>query len=520
MNRRRFLYGSTATAIAGPIAATLLPSLAQAQDAAAPGPDEPAPQPFSFEDVIRVAADIATRDYAAPNSTLVGTFEKLGYDQYRGIRFRRDRDPWKDNGVFGLDLLPPGMLFKEAVAINLVKDGVVTPLPFDPLVFDYHSEGFPNGVDSQNIGQMGWSGFRLRTPLNRPDYLDEFAVFQGASYFRAVARNTIYGQSARGLAIGTGSAQGEEFPIFREFWIHEPRARDRGILVQALLDSPSVSGAYEFYIMPGNSTVISTRVALFPRKELADVGVAPLTSMYWFGPADRTRVDDYRPAVHDTDGLQMMTGSGNQLWRVLSSHSALQLSSFMDENPQGFGLIQRDRRFASYEDAEAHYEMRPSAWIAPNGLWGRGSVALVEIPVENEFNDNIVSFWRPGAPLAAGQRYDFSYDLTFAPLAPEQEPVARVRRTMSGAAINTPKNRVYMIDFDLGVFGEDEPVAAITASAGKVLHPYIVKLREEGVMRLAFEFAAEGAPLAELTAVLNGPNGKLSETWLSRWTED
>ncbi|WP_240602311.1 glucan biosynthesis protein [Paracoccus endophyticus] len=520
MKRRLFLGTLTAAATLG-----LTPGGARplfAQDAAPPAipptdPAEVAPA-WSFDRVAERAAELAGKDYARPVANLTAPFADLGYDAYRGIRFRREADPWKLPG-FGLDLLPPGMLYTDPVAINLVENGTVRALPFDPSVFQFDTISFPPDAAAAAPGDMGWSGFRLRANLNRPDHLDELAVFQGASYFRALSRGARYGQSARGLALGTGSAEGEEFPAFREFWIHRPGPRDRAVTVQALLDSPSVAGAYEFIITPGQDTVIATRAALFPRRDLPQVGIAPLTSMFWFGPGDGAGEDDYRSAVHDTDGLQMVTGTGQRLWRPLINPPTLQMSAFVDDNPRGFGLAQRMRDFADYQDAEARYELRPSAWVVPRGLWGKGAVSLVEIPVQNEFNDNIVSFWQPAAPLVAGQRHDVAYDLIFGALPPDDAPLARVRQTRTGVSVNGRGARSYVIDYDLILFeGVDDPVAAVTASAGTIEHPYLMRLPDQGVLRLAFEFRDEGAELADLSAVLNGPTGALSETWLARWT--
>lgn len=478
------------------------------------------PSPFGFEDVIRIAQETASRDYVAPASTLQGSFADLSYDQYRAIRFRRDRDPWAGSRDFALDLLPPGAIFHEPVEINLVSDGVATQMKFDPRLFEFDPGQFPDGADFETVGDMGFSGFRLRTPLNRPDVMDEFAVFQGASYFRAVARGTLYGLSARGLAINTGRPEGEEFPIFRSFWIYRPDPQDRTVRVDALLDSRSISGAYEFLISPGAETIINTRAVLFPRRDLPIVGVAPLTSMYWFGPADRSRIDDYRPAAHDSDGLQMLTGGELRLWRALSGPSTLQFSSFMDNDPLGFGLAQRARDFASYEDSEARYDLRPSAWISPQGDWGKGAVSLIEIPVENEFNDNIVAFWQPSDAMRAGARYDYAYTLTFAPGVPDSAPVARVVRTMSGRAINNAQARVYIVDFDLSVFGGDDPVAQIKASSGRIGSNSLVRLPQQDRMRLSFEYFPDSAKTADLSAVLNGAEGPLSETWIARWSRE
>ncbi|SMO51148.1 glucan biosynthesis protein [Paracoccus laeviglucosivorans] len=526
MHRREFVI-SAGAALSAASALSLGVGSALAQEAPATPPAAPEGQPeaqpakpFGFDDVVAMAQDLSSRAYAYRDADLVGSFGNLTYDQYRGIRFRRDRDPWVGSRDFALDLLPPGAIFHEPVDISLVDNGVVIPVKFDPHMFEFDPAQFPDGVDYDTIGNMGFSGFRLRAPLNRPDVMDEFLVFQGASYFRGVARGTLYGVSARGLAIGTGSPEGEEFPLFRGFWIHKPNPQDRYVMIHALLDSRSVSGAFEFRITPGAETVFDTRVTLFPRQEMTTVGIAPLTSMYWFGPTDRTRVDDYRPAVHDSDGLQMLNGGEQRLWRVLSGHSTLQTSAFMDQDPLGFGLAQRARSFDAYQDAEARYEKRPSAWIAPQDGWGKGTVSLVEIPVQNEFNDNIVSFWQPADPLRPGNRYDFNYMLSFAPEPPDSAPIARVVETMSGLAVNNPASRTYVIDYDLDLFGPDDPVPQIKASSGNIGHSYLLRLPDQGRMRLAFEYLPEGAKLADLSAVLNGPEGPLSESWIARWTRE
>lgn len=525
MYRREFLNTAGAT-LASATALTTTLATAFAQDApAAPVQSPPTPEaapaaPFGFDDVAAMAKDLASKDYVYRDAELIGTFGGLNYDQYRGIRFRSDRDPWSGSRDFSLDLLAPGAIFHEPVDISLVDNGVVIPVKFDPHMFDFDPAQFPDGVDYDKVGNMGFSGFRLRAPLNRPDVMDEFAVFQGASYFRAVSRGGLYGLSARGLAIGTGTAAGEEFPLFRGFWIHKPNERERYVVIHALLDSKSVSGAFEFHITPGAETVFDTRVALFPRQEMASAGIAPLTSMYWFGPTDRSRVDDYRPSVHDSDGLQMLTGNEQRIWRVLSGHSTLQVSAFSDNNPLGFGLAQRARQFDAYQDAEARYEKRPSAWIAPQASWGKGTVALVEIPVQNEFNDNIVSFWQPSDPLLKGERYDYSYMLSFAPDPPDSAPIARVVETMSGQSVNDSSARTYVIDFDLEMFGPDNPEALIKASSGTIGHSYLIRLADQRRMRLSFEYNPGGERLADISAVLNGVNGPLSETWIARWTRE
>ncbi len=252
-----------------------------------------------------------------------------------------------------------------------------------------------------------FSGFRLRAPLNRAEHFDEFVVFQGASYFRAVAKGQEYGLSARGLALKTGDARGEEFPFFRTFWIERPRPEANTVVVHALLDSDSTTGAYRFTIRPGDPTVMDVEMTLYPRVELTHVGLAPLTSMFFFGPNDRVGIDDFRPAVHDSDGLAIWNGRGEWLWRPLINPETLQVSAFVDDNPRGFGLLQRHRAFADYQDLEAHYERRPSLWVETIGEWGSGAVQLVEIPSKSEYHDNVVAFWRPRPTVTGTSREPF-----------------------------------------------------------------------------------------------------------------
>ena len=509
--KRRIFLGTMGAAIASANAAL-------AQDAPSVRAEPPAA--FGFENVTAMAQKIAATSFRAPDTSLQAPFKDLDYDAYRAVRFRRDRDPWADLGAFGIDLLPPGMLFSEPVRINLVEDGRPAAIAFDPSVFDFDPVFFPPNAAQSAPEKMGWSGFRLRAALNRPDVLDELAVFQGASYFRVLGRGNRYGLSARGLTIGTAAAEGEEFPAFREFWLHRPEPGRGTLTVHALLDSKSLAGAFEFVISPGADTVLTTQVALFPRRDLTSVGIAPLTSMFWFGPADGAGHDDYRPAVHDSDGLAMITGAGQRLWRVLSNPSKLQISAFMDRDPRGFGLRQSRRDFRDFQDAEARYELRPSAFVRPLAGWGKGAAQLIEIPVENEFHDNIVSFWQSADKMTAGQRHEFSYQMVVGSDVLPTGTEARVVSTRSGKSVNTKGARSYVVDFDLTPFdGRPDPLPTLTSSQGRIEKPYVLRLEEAGILRLSFEFLPDGAQIADISAVLRGPDGDLTETWLYRWSE-
>jgi glucans biosynthesis protein len=365
---------------------------------------------------------------------------------------------------------------------------------------------------------MGFSGLRFRHPVNRPGVWDEVAVFQGASYFRAVARDTLYGLSARGLAIGTAGLGAEEFPVFTEFWVHEPQPDVRTLRVAALLDSPSIAGAYDFAITPGAETVMDVRAVLFPRRDIADAGIAPLTSMYFFGPEDRSGVDDFRDAVHDSSGLRIVNSSGERIWRPLRNPGTVEVSTFSDMNPRGFGLIQRNRDFAHFEDAEAHYERRPSAWVEPSGDWGAGAVMLFELPANKDFTDNIVAFWRPGAPLAAGSQIDLAYRLTWTPAPAETLPLARVIATRGGRSILEDGERIFVVDFDLGMINIASVAPEVASSAGEIKGLSIAPLPGGNIARVGFHFVPGKWREIEFRLTLESEGTPASETWLYRWS--
>lgn len=496
------------------LAGSRLPAFATAAHA------DDAPKPFTFHTVIALARDAAGKPYNRPLMKLTEPFADLKYDQYRAIRFRDDRRLFQGGG-FQAELLPPGFSYQDKIEINVVSGGMVQPVAFSTDFFAFHPSYFPypDGRAPEGLGaDMGFSGVRFRHPVNRPGVWDEFAVFQGASYFRAVARDTVYGLSARGLAIGTGGPDAEEFPIFTRFWIQQPEPEDRILRFSALLDSDSVAGAYDFSIEPGRETVMQLRVALFPRRDINSVGIAPLTSMYFFGPEGRTGIDDFRNAVHDSDGLRMVNGSGERLWRPLRNPPGIEVSAFSDENPRSFGLIQRARDFSDYEDAETHYEKRPSAWVEPGEGWGKGFVMLVEIPSGDEFADNIVAFWRPEAPLKEGSEVDLSYRLTWGLVQEEELPLATVAATRSGISILDTRERVFVVDFDLGEIAFNAVTPRIEVNTGQVKGLSAIQLPEPGVARVGFHFVPGDARSAEFRLWLESEGVKSSEIWLYRWS--
>ena len=476
---------------------------------------------FTASYVDQLAAEMARKPFAAPSASLPDQWANLGYDQYRDVRFRRDRAIWRGEGrPFELHLLPAGWLFKQAVDIHIVDGGSVQPIPPDNALFEF---GTLAGAPPEGKA-MPFSGLRVNGPINRAKVFDEIAVFQGASYFRAVSRGQVYGLSARGLAIDTGEQKGEEFPFFRSFWIETPAKGARHVIVHALLDSVSTTGAYTFRMSGGAPTTMDVDVRLYPRKDGMRVGVAPLTSMFLFSNIDRSRISDFRRAVHDSDGLAIANAAGELIWRPLTNPTRLQVSEFLVESVTGFGLIQRSRALAEFGDLEANYERRPSAWVEPIGSWGNGSVHLVEIPSDEEIHDNIVAYWRPVDPYRKSETYRFSYRLVWSDDIPLRSERAVVRATSSGLANGAPRKTGairYAVDFSGPVLAKmrELPEAVLRVSAGKVDPPVVQRNPATGGVRVDFMLRPEGAELLELRLELKAGGKIISETWLSRWTK-
>ncbi len=473
---------------------------------------------FDGETVVKLARKLASKPYVVLKDPLPAGLAKLTYDEYRDIRFNPVSSIWRDQGLpFQMQMFHRGFYFQDLIEIAIVEANQATHLAYEPKYFtagEVISQALPND-------DIGYSGFRIHNQLNTNGIFDELMVFQGASYFRALGKGNSYGLSARGLALKTADPEGEEFPIFRAFWVERPSYDSNLIVVHALLDSPSVAGAYRFSVRPGDNTQIDVEATLFPRVELNKVGLAPSTSMFLHSLNGRHDTDDFRPEVHDSDGLLMFNGRGEHLWRPLANPRQLQVSAFSDNSPQGFGLIQRERNYASYQDLEAQYERRPSLWIEPVGNWGQGAVVLTEIPTESEIHDNIVSFWKPRQPIPAGSEYHFAYRMSWG-----DEPVAKtnsvvVSRTASGRAdiAKATPRRLFVVDYHLnGAMPDELPLAKVESSGGVISNVVIARNAANNGYRLAFELEPEDKDLIELRAELKFSTPRQVETWLYRWT--
>ncbi|MFW5834463.1 MAG: glucan biosynthesis protein, partial [Pseudomonadota bacterium] len=430
---------------------------------------------------------------------------------YQAIGWPAARRIWAGEGRrFTLEPLPPGLVFDDAVALHLVEDGAVGTLAFDAADFDLP----PAGADA------AFTGVAVRFPLHRPDRDDRVAVFQGASYFRAVGRDQRFGVQARGLAVATGEPGGEEFPTFTDLWLYRPAPGATSLDVPALLDSPSVAGAFAFRIQPGAETNMAVEAVLFPREDLGTVGIAPLTSMFLFGGGAGASFDDPRGAVHNSAGLQMLTGQGEQLWRPSSNPRDLEIAYFVDADPGGFGLVQRPRDFAHFGDVEARFDRRPSVWVTPTNGWGPGGVMLVEIPSRAETNDNVVAFWRPAVPLRAGEPARFGYVLSWGEVAPDTAPLARVLATRTGHTPGTTDGRRFLVDFALAEGQGADALRALATTSRGVLHAArLVPLPDdEATVRIILDLEPPAEGDAELYLRLAVDGTPASETWLYRWS--
>lgn len=402
---------------------------------------------FDFSDVAARAKALAGKSYRKPADRMPREIKELTYEQSNSIHFKQERSYWRNEKLpFELTFIHPGGAFVEPVKINEVVGGAAREIAFNPALFDYGRNSF----DSRRIRNAGFAGFRIRYPLNSAKEKDDVLTFLGASYFRAMGKGQGYGISARGLAIDTALYSGEEFPRFVEFWLDRPKAGDKELTIYALLDSQRATGAYRFTLRPGTDTVIDVKAQLYLRSNVTKMGVAPLTSMFFFGENQPTQPGDFRPEVHDSDGLSMQSGTGEWIWRPLVNPKRLLITSFSFDNPLGFGLMQRDRQFSSYEDLDYHYENRPSLWIEPKGKWGSGQVELVQIPTPDETNDNIVAYWLPKVMPKPGQPFNVEYRMLWQKDSERKPPLAWVAQTRVGHGYRVKADDTIgmAIDFD------------------------------------------------------------------------
>ena len=491
----------------------------------------------TLEYIVKKGEQRAEKPFHSPRADLPDVLraDKLDYDKYREIEFRHDKALWAaDNLPFRVEFFHPGYLYQEPVHINEFTLTAVQPVRFVQDFFNYRGLQ----IQKQIPANTGYAGFRLLCELNEPGKWDELGSFLGASYFRLLGKGQRYGQSARGLALDCGESP-EEFPIFTEWWLGKPSREDDRLRLYAILDSVSCVGAYSFTIKPGETTVATIEAVLYfreadkvravnpDRKPIKTIGLAPLTSMFWFGQSSERRFDDYRPEVHDSDGLLMQMDNGETLWRPLANNTTqMRHQRFSAKDIRGFGLLQRDRNFDSYQDLFNLYQTVPSIWVEPHGQWGEGDINLVELSTEYEGFDNIVAFWDPKEKPLVMKPFRFGYTLYWTTHESDLKlSENKVLATRVGADPRDPQRRQFAIDFagpKLSAIPEKSPPQAIANCStnaaivdNQVFHN---SFNDSWRVMLKLEPSPGNKDPVDIRCTLKKGEEVLSETWTYHWS--
>jgi glucans biosynthesis protein len=471
-------------------------------------------QRFSEAAVTDLARTLSRRPFVPQPNDMPEPFGAPNYEQYVGIKALPAARIWDgDNRGFVAEPLPRGFVFTTAVSLFTVEDGQVRRIAFDPAHYDFGKINVPG-----NVADLGFSGFRLSARQgDRPPF--EFAIMQGATFLRALARGQNFGIVTRALTLKPAEARGEEFPIFRAFWLERPAPGATALVVHGLVDSESVTGALRMTFRPGDVTIVDVETTLFPRVNLEHVGLGGMGATYLFGTNAKRNADDVRPAVFEANGLQILNGKGEWLWRPLNNPDTLQISAFLDANPRGFGLLQRVRDPSAFQDDDQRFDQRPSLWIEPIGEWAEGAVQLIEIPNDSEINDNILAYWRPQAPMPAGGEVSFAYRQFWCWTPPERPALASVTSTRQGRGSGGRRRR-FVVEFAGENLAATIPdlEAALTTSPGGISAKKVWCYPERKIVRIAFELDPGGESACELRLLLQAGAKPLSETWLYRWT--
>ena len=471
------------------------------------------PKPFSFDALIARAKTLAARPYKAPPPP-DPILEKVDFDAYGQIVFDPKMTLWGGEGEPAVQLFSIGKFFKTPVDIGVVSGGVARAVIYEPRLFQV-----PAANPFHQLKPGGFSGFRVMNHDEPGDWLS----FLGASYFRAAAPFNQYGASARGLSINSGGPAPEEFPRFSAFWLE--KGPDRSLITYALLEGPSVVGAYRIDSRKGAAGATQTvEAVLFFRRPVETYGVGQITSMFWYGENNSAARRDWRPEIHDSDGLALWTGAGERIWRPLNDPPRIVTYAFQDKDPKGFGLLQRDRVFDHYQDDGAFYEKRPSVWIEPLTPFGGGSVRLLEMPTNKETDDNIGAFWAPAKPAAAGTEVRAKYRIHWTGAEPGSSPPARVVATRMGVAgrpgmSERPGYRRMVIDFEgdslKGLTRQSGVDAVVTAGGGAAIDQIAAyPVVGTDLWRLVFEIRTSQQTPTDVRAYLRRNGAALSETWL------
>jgi len=476
--------------------------------------------PF-LQNLIKKAKIQAQEEYQAPDSEQNKALKALSYQQYRAIRFRPDQSIWRGLYPYEVQLFHSGFLYERDININLIDyKNRTSSLPFSTDYFSYDPPADKLPAMLENDG--GFAGFRVHYPLNKSDYKDELVAFLGATYFRLVGKHQKYGISARGLTVNTGMPEGEEFPYFTDFWLIEP-ANGKTLSVYAKMESPSITGVYKFTLQANDDAIVDVHAWLFAREDIDKLGLAPFTSMFLYGENSLAKPDDYRPEVHDSDGIVLVTGMDEQLWRPLNNPKRLRITSLADQQPKSFGMLQRDIQYGHYLDSEAEYHQRPGLWVKPFEGFANGRLELVEIPTNSETHDNIVAHWVNDKPVTQGDDLYLHYQLQTVSGNTREYSNATVIRTLQGADVlpgetrdEKSLTRRFIVDFTAPnmQINPDQLSANISATNGTIAQLRVFKSNFNKEIRATFLFTPKDAKsVNDLRLTLSHNDISISETW-------
>ncbi len=478
-----------------------------------------APVRFSWAALKAWAEAISRLPFQPASPSHRELIQRIDYDAHQQIRYRPDASIVPSPGSYPVQLFHVGRYFMEPVRVFIVRDGQSREVLYNDELFNYGQASFARSLPDDT----GFAGFRVMRAQNEPDWIS----FLGASYFRTTGQTKQYGLSARGLAVNIGLPEPEEFPRFTNFWI-ERLDGDDGMLIHALLDSPSLAGAYRIRAIRETGAITDVEMVVYARRDVQRLGIAPLTSMYWYGKLNRDDATDWRPEIHDSDGLAILTGQNEQIWRPLNNPPVVKLSSFLDNSPKGFGLMQRERSFEAYQDDGVFYDKRPSVWVEPIGEWGEGAVQLLEIPTDDETEDNIVAYWNPKRPYRAGDRIEMRYRIHWRHDMPFEQSIGRVVATRRGAGgiPGGPKRQQtakYVIDFeggDLGQLGNSDGVSLnLTVNRGRYDSTAAYRVVGTQKWRAIFDYTPDSREAGDIRAFLQLNGRSLTESWIYQHVE-
>jgi glucans biosynthesis protein len=469
--------------------------------------------PRQFTTLIERARSLSQQAYVAPQeAALPDSLRNIDWYAYRTIRFRPERALWRDQpGHFEAQFFHLGFIYRVPVAI-FASDGAqrTEAVPFSRDSFSYDGVPVPDARYA-----LGYSGLRLHTNLNSEQHRDEIIVFQGGTYFRSLGRGNALGLSARALAVDTGEPTPEEFPRFTELHLVKPSNDARSQWVLGLIDGPRVCGAAAFRVTPGDNTHVDVALSLFFRAPVGVLGIAPFSSMHLYGESAPHRFDPLRPEVHDSDGLAFFTRAGERVFRPLANPGRTRVSNYRLDSPRGFGLLQRDRSFDSYQDLEERYQDRPSAWVEPIGDWGKGQLRLLEFATQLESDDNIATLWVPDDVPREG--LSLRYRVHF---GKEVEAAGFGRAAHTRVSTPSPERARFSLDFQVphaeALTGPIE--LELSAPGSTIVSRSVERNPHGGGFRARFELTRpDPAQAPELRAFLRSGADVLTETWSYPW---